>query len=147
MEGLRTGSVINLMPSHSLQCSVSLAANKSYISRAIYRIVVAVPTKSKLAFSPPAFLGWTLVSLASGSELGSLAPAGRSRVGGCAVEGSMVRCLGGSASVRPMLAMAYVDVGSDKAMFEMNSLLLLELGTPHDRGCLPSIIMTTAGRC
>lgn len=30
-------------------------------------IVVAVPTKKMLAFSPPPFVGWTLISLASGS--------------------------------------------------------------------------------
>ena len=55
-------------------------------------MVVAVPTNNKLAFSPPALLGWTLVSLASGRVSGSLAPVGRSRVGGSEVLGSRVRC-------------------------------------------------------
>lgn len=32
-----------------------------------YRIVVAVPTKNRLAFSPPPLVGWSLVELASGS--------------------------------------------------------------------------------
>jgi hypothetical protein len=33
----------------------------------------------------------------------------------------MVRCLGGPASVRPTLAIVFVDVDSDKPMFEFTS--------------------------
>lgn len=57
-----------------------------------YKIVVAVPTNNKLAFSPPAFLGWSFVSLASGRLSGSDLSAGRSRVGASEMEGSIVRC-------------------------------------------------------
>lgn len=57
-----------------------------------YKIVVAVPTNSRLAFSPPAFLGWSFVSLALGRLSGSGLSAGRSRVGASEVEGSIVRC-------------------------------------------------------
>ena len=37
-------------------------------------MVVAVPTKYTLAFSPPALVGWTLVSLAAGNALRVSAP-------------------------------------------------------------------------
>ena len=55
-------------------------------------MVVAVPTNNKLAFSPPALLGWSFVSLASGRLSGSFLPLGRSLVGGTEVLGSIVRC-------------------------------------------------------
>jgi len=42
----------------------------------------------------------------------------------------MIRCLGGPASVRPTLAIVFVDVNSDKSMFEISSLLVLEHETP-----------------
>ena len=57
-----------------------------------YSIVVAVPTKSRLAFSSPALLGCTLVSLASGRLAGNCAPGGKSRVGASELLGSIVRC-------------------------------------------------------
>ena len=57
-----------------------------------YKIVVAVPTKSRLAFSSPALLGCSLVSLASGRLVGNCAPGGRSRVGASELLGSIVRC-------------------------------------------------------
>ena len=60
--------------------------------RVSYKIVVAVPTKSKLAFSPPALPGCSFVSLASGRLAGNCAPGGRSRVGASELLGSIVRC-------------------------------------------------------
>ena len=57
-----------------------------------YNIVVAVPTKKRLAFTLPGLRGWIFVSLASGSELATWAPDGRSRVGALALLGSISRC-------------------------------------------------------
>ncbi len=54
-------------------------------------MVVAVPTNNKLAFSSPALLGWSFVSLASGKDFGSSFPLGRSRVGARDALGSTVR--------------------------------------------------------
>ena len=88
---IHTGSVISLTPSHSLslrQQKVKYTSDK----KQTYKIVVAVPTKRRLAFSPPALLGWTLVSLASGRWVGSCLSSGRSRVGASEAEGSIVRC-------------------------------------------------------
>lgn len=74
------GSVINLTPAHS-------------------KITVAVPTKNKLAFSAPFTLGCSLVSVASGSELGTVGAAW-SRVGWRCLDGSSVRCWIGDDIVR-----------------------------------------------
>jgi len=38
------------------------------------------------------------------------------------------------------------DSESDKLLFEITPMLVLEHGTPDYQRCLPSIIMTTAGR-
>ena len=53
-----------------------------------YKIVVAVPTKKRLAFSPPALEGWTFVSFAPGSDGGADMCVGMSRVGGAPLDGS-----------------------------------------------------------
>jgi len=81
------------IPSHSLaRISASIPQLHRFLKSDGYSIVVAVPTKNRLAFSPPALLGWSFVSLASGSWAGGFAPAGRSRVGGSETLGSRVRC-------------------------------------------------------
>ena len=60
----------------------------------MYRIVVAVPTKYMLAFSPPASLGCTEEDLGAG-RLSALGWAGgRSRVGSTAAVGSIVMYFG-----------------------------------------------------
>ena len=58
-----------------------------------YRIVVAVPTKYKLALlllEP--LVGWTLISFAAGRALGICAAFGKSLVGILALLGSISRC-------------------------------------------------------
>lgn len=50
-------------------------------------MVVAVPTKKRLAFSPPALDGWTFVSFAPGSDVGADICVGMSRVGGAPMDG------------------------------------------------------------
>ena len=45
------------------------------------KIVVAVPTKNRDAFSPPGLIGWWKVLLLLGNDVGILMSAARSRVG------------------------------------------------------------------
>ena len=52
-------------------------------------MVVAVPTKNRLAFSPSVPAGWTLVSFALGKDVGCCA---WSRVDGSSFRGSRDRC-------------------------------------------------------
>lgn len=89
------------MPSHSLQWVLVrlLCCKEDGIKP--HNIVVAVPMKVKLAFSSPAFVGWTLVSFATGSELESFVPAGWSRVGGLGFEGSIEMCFMGGIFYTP----------------------------------------------
>lgn len=54
-------------------------------------MVVAVPTNSRVAFSPPALRGCTLVSFASGRDAATSFPKGKSLVGAWGLLGSMVR--------------------------------------------------------
>jgi hypothetical protein len=68
-----------------------------------YRIVVAVPTKNRLAFSPPALVGWSLVELASGSVEARGSARSWSRVGCSARRGLIVRCF---------IFALYVELGS-----------------------------------
>lgn len=56
------------------------------------KTTVAVPTKYRNAFSPPALCGCSLTCFAGGSSVGRRFVAGRSRVGGWTVCGSRVRC-------------------------------------------------------
>ena len=53
--------------------------------------MVAVPTKNRLAFSPPAFRGWSFVSFAFGRDSLNWRVDEKSRVGGMAILGSIVR--------------------------------------------------------
>ena len=63
-------------------------------------MVVAVPMKYRLAFSPPALVGCTLTSLAAGNALGIASPLGWSLRGGFRSSGLiwrwfMIECHGG----------------------------------------------------
>lgn len=55
------------------------------------RMVVAVPTKKRLAFSLPGFVGCTCVVLAVGRWEGWVCPFGWSRVGAVVLKGSRRR--------------------------------------------------------
>jgi hypothetical protein len=93
---VRSTSVIKRSPSHSL--GYSLVAPfffslhfRPWYPKCAYKIVVAVPTKNRLAFSPPDFEGCTLTSFAGGRCSGRVFPGEKSRVGGCSAFGSIVR--------------------------------------------------------
>ena len=74
-----TGSVMSRIPSHSLvRC---LSNNTFELENSAYKIIVAVPTNSRLAFSPPALLGCTFVSFASARDGATSFPDGKSLVG------------------------------------------------------------------
>jgi hypothetical protein len=55
-------------------------------------MVVAVPTKNKLAFSSPALVGWSFVALAFGSDDAKGSARLWSRVGCSDARGLIVRC-------------------------------------------------------
>lgn len=56
-----------------------------------YKIVVAVLTRNRLAFSPLDFEGWTLTSIGRGRCLGRVLWGGKPRVGACSAFGPIVR--------------------------------------------------------
>jgi hypothetical protein len=56
------------IPSHSVQ---TMLMKISGPFGGLYKMVVAVPTKNRLAVSPPAPAGWTLVSFALGRDVGA----------------------------------------------------------------------------